>query len=145
MIKISKIADYGIVLLTCMARQPFESTFTARDLSGTTGLPLPMVSKVLKLLARGDLLTSHRGVKGGYSLSRSPGDINAVDIISALEGPIAITSCLDHNGSNCGIEHSCVTRNYWETINDRIVSSLSSVTLAEMTGVEMESTTSAAK
>lgn len=140
MIKISKMADYGIVLLTCMARQPLDSTFTARDLSGTTGLPLPMVSKVLKLLARGDLLASHRGVKGGYSLSRPPKDINAVHIISALEGPIALTSCLDENNSNCGIEHICSTRNYWETINDRIVRSLSSVTLAEITGMETKQT-----
>jgi FeS assembly SUF system regulator len=132
MIKISKLADYGIVLLTCMANKPLENTYTARDLSAATGLPLPMVSKVLKLLARKEILDSQRGVKGGYSLSRSPEEISAARIIAALDGPIALTSCLDGNDNCCGIETRCTIRNYWELINRRIVDSLERVSLAEM-------------
>ena len=132
MIKISKLADYGIVLLSCMAQQPKTESYTARELSSGSGLPLPMVSKVLKLLTRENILVSHRGVKGGYSLSRDPESINAAEIIGALDGPIALTSCLDEGHINCCIESNCAVRDYWGLINDKIIDSLQSVSLAEM-------------
>ena len=133
MIKISKLADYGIVLLTIMARKQMDETFTARDLSAQSGLPLPMVSKVLKLMAKGDLLLSHRGVKGGYSLGKVPEEITAANIISVLDGPIALTSCLDENDDCCGISSVCSVKNYWGLINERIVESLETISLSEIT------------
>lgn len=132
MLKISRLADYGIVLLTCMASEPSDVVFTARDLASTTNLPLPMVSKVLKLLARGNLLDSHRGVKGGYSLSRSSEMISLADIISALDGPIALTACLESDENCCGIETSCYTKSYWTLVNNRVVKALETLSLSEM-------------
>lgn len=132
MLKISRLADYGIVLLTFMAKAPRDEVFTSRDLATTTSLPMPMVSKVLKLLARGNLLDSHRGVKGGYSLSRSSEMISLADIISALDGPIALTSCLESSDNCCGIETNCYTKSYWTVVNNRVVRALQTLSLAEM-------------
>jgi FeS assembly SUF system regulator len=112
MIRLTKQTDYGIVLLTHLAQDPARHA-NAPELAAETGLPLPTVSKILKLLARGDLLSSHRGVKGGYCLGRLPSQITVAEVITALEGPIAMTEC---------VEHSEVVRQ-----------ALSQVTLADMT------------
>ena len=68
MLRITKITDYGIVLMAQMASEPQTTMHNARDLAAATRLPLPIVSKILKTLARGGLLTSQRGTKGGYTL-----------------------------------------------------------------------------
>ena len=70
MIRIGKMTDYGIVLLSYFASHPESKAFTARDLAGEAKLPLPTVSKILKTLCRGELLLSHRGVNGGYRLGQ---------------------------------------------------------------------------
>src|SRR5436309_2720965 len=105
MIRITKQTDYGIVLLTHLAGAP-ERRVNAPELAAETHLPLPMVSKILKLLVRERVLLSHRGVKGGYGLARAPEEISMAEVISALEGPIAITECIDEN-SGCTHEPFC--------------------------------------
>jgi FeS assembly SUF system regulator len=140
-LKISKLADYGIVLLTTMANaDETEEPFNARDLSEETRLPLPMVSKVLKALAREGLLDSHRGVKGGYTLAKPAAEINAVEIISALDGPIAITSCVDSEADDqaCGIIGSCDLKSFWQLINNAIVDSLENITLKHLLQPELQ-------
>ena len=131
MIRITKQTDYGIVLLTHLAGAP-ERQVNAPELAGETHLPLPMVSKILKILVREGLLASHRGVKGGYSLSRPPGAISMAEVVTALEGPIAITECIDDNG---GCEHStaCAVRGRWHRINTALREALAGISLAEMT------------
>jgi len=132
MIRMTKQADYGIVLMTCMAREP-ERFVNASELAADAQLPLPTVSKILKLLARADLLDSHRGVKGGYCLSRDAEGINVAEIIAALEGPIAITECIDDTPGECSQESFCGLRANWQRINHAIRHALENITLAEMT------------
>ncbi|HVH88183.1 MAG TPA: Rrf2 family transcriptional regulator, partial [Terriglobales bacterium] len=93
MIRLQKLTDYGLVLMTCVARHHEQSLHTARDLAVESHLPLPTVSKLLKQLLQGGLLVSHRGIKGGYSLARPPQAISIAEIVAALEGPIALTEC----------------------------------------------------
>jgi FeS assembly SUF system regulator len=131
MIRITKQTDYGIVLLTHLASQP-DRQVNAPELAAETQLPLPMVSKILKLLVREGLLMSHRGVKGGYSLTRPPGEITMAEIIAALEGPIAITECVDVS-SDCSHEQLCPVRSNWQRINAAVRGALEGITLAEMT------------
>ncbi len=132
MIQISKMADYGIVLLTKLACDHGIS-FPARNLSAATGLPLPMVSKVLKKLTNEGIITSTRGVNGGYCLDRTPENISAIEIIVALDGPIAITRCIESDDSSCcNITDTCSIKNYWELINDKIVESISTVNLSDL-------------
>jgi FeS assembly SUF system regulator len=97
-----------------------------------TGVPHPTVSKVLKILAREGLLASHRGAKGGYSLARAPQDIPVIDVITALDGPIGITECIDDAPGECGQESVCRVKGNWQRINDAIRRALAEVTLAEM-------------
>jgi FeS assembly SUF system regulator len=131
MLRITKHTDYGIVLLTHLANAPGRM-FSAQDLAGETQLPAPMVSKILKLLAREGVVASHRGVKGGYSLSRSSDEITVAEVISALEGPIAITECIDEGAHQCGYEPLCGVRSNWNHINQVIREALESITLTEM-------------
>ncbi|MEZ5332176.1 MAG: SUF system Fe-S cluster assembly regulator [Thermoanaerobaculia bacterium] len=132
MIRMTKQADYGIVLLTRLAAAPGR-LFSACELADETQLPQPTVSKILKILAREGLLASQRGVKGGYVLEREPAEISVADVISALEGPIAITECVDDNPGLCSQEAFCPVRGNWHRINDAIRRALSAITLAEMT------------
>lgn len=131
MIRITKQTDYGIVLLTHLAAQP-ERHLNAPELAAETQLPVPMVSKILKLLVREGILLSHRGVKGGYSLARLPQEISMAEIIAALEGPIAITECIDVS-SDCSHERLCPVRSNWQRINAAVRGALEGITLAEMT------------
>ena len=130
MIRITRQTDYGIVLLTHLASHT-ERQFNAPELATETRLPLPMVSKILKVLTRDRLLVSHRGVKGGYSLERPASQITMADIIAALEGPIAITECID-DSSGCSHEALCSVRGNWQRINDAVLAALQGITLEEM-------------
>jgi len=131
MIRMTKQADYGIVLMSHMAGDAGRQ-FTAGELAGETSLPAPTASKILKILTRNGLLESHRGVKGGYSLARDTETITMAQIISALDGPIAITECIDDTPGECSQEPLCSVRGNWQRINDAIRLALESITLAEM-------------
>ncbi|NNE09065.1 MAG: SUF system Fe-S cluster assembly regulator [Gemmatimonadetes bacterium] len=133
MLRISKITDYGIVALTTMGRHEADLPLTARDVSEGSGLPLPTVSKILKTLTRAGILVSHRGTKGGYTLSRVAGDISVAEVITALEGPISVTECTDHgHAGECDHESGCPVRGHWQVINRAIVGALQGITVAEM-------------
>jgi FeS assembly SUF system regulator len=139
MIRMSKLTDYGIVLLVQLAvldrasgdRTDAGATHNARALAEETHLPLPVVSKLLKTLAREGVLASHRGAKGGYSLARRPETLSVAEIIRMLEGPIALTECGVHPGQ-CAQETSCSVRAPWQRINEVIAGALQDVTLAEL-------------
>jgi FeS assembly SUF system regulator len=137
MIRLTKQTDYGIVLMCRLARDRDgidrgAVVHNATDLAAETHLPLPMVSKILKLLARAGLLTSHRGVKGGYSLAHEPARVTVADIIEALEGPIAITECIEDSPDECSYEAFCRVRRNWQLINDAVRQALQRITLEEM-------------
>ena len=131
MIRMSRLTDYGILLLTCYARQPDRPARSARDLAKEAHLPLPTVSKILKVLARHDLLVAHRGVHGGFTLARPPEEITIAEILDALEGPVGITSCSAHAG-DCGIERTCIVKENWRRINQVVLEALGKITLAGM-------------
>ncbi len=133
MIRITKQADYGIVLMTHLSRNP-DKLHTAPELATQTQLPLPIASKVLKLLARAELLQAHRGVKGGYTLARSPKTISVAEVIQAVEGPIALTECVEGSLSECSMESFCPLQDPWQLINQAVHQALSSITLAQMVG-----------
>lgn len=130
MFKLGKLTDYGTVLMTALAAEPARVQ-TSQELAGSTHLAAPTVAKLLKLLGKAGLVESLRGAHGGYRLARAPERITVADIVSALEGPIALTQCAVHRG--CGIENHCGVRSHWRVINDAIRSALEAVTLAQMT------------
>jgi FeS assembly SUF system regulator len=131
MLRMTKQTDYGFVLLSHLAHAP-ERVVNAPDLAHETRLPLPMVSKILKLLARHDLLRSHRGVKGGYSLARPPAQTSAAQILRALEGPVALTVCVEGTPGECDRESFCQVRRHWQKVNEAVDRALEGVTLDDL-------------
>jgi FeS assembly SUF system regulator len=137
MIRMSKLTDYGFVVLSRFTEHGPAELVNAPDLAAETGLPLPTVSKLLKVLTRHGLLAAHRGVKGGYSLARSADSITAVEVIEALEGPIAFTDCTAPETENgCAIEHQCRNKSHWHQITEVVRSALQQVSLRELAGAE---------
>lgn len=129
MLRISKMTDYGTVVLTRMARQPTRR-YSAQELADATGIGAPTVAKLLKIFVRAGLLDSRRGAQGGYALARNPDAISAVAIIDAVEGPVALTECATGH-SHCSIEHECSVGDNWQRINTGIRRALEDVTLAD--------------
>ncbi len=133
MIRITRQTDYGIVLLAYLAGCPPERILTARDAARECRLPVPMVSKILKTLAREGILRSHRGVKGGYGLARNPREVTIGSVIGALEGPIGMTACSTRPGS-CEQEPLCPVRINWQKISRAVRGTLERIPLSEMVG-----------
>ena len=131
MFRISRLTDYGIVVMAHLAGCEDGDSHNARELAEETRLPAPFVSKILKSLTRAGLLVSQRGSKGGYSLARTPGEISVVEMITALEGPVGITECTIHPGV-CAQESSCQVRDPWHRINGAVRGALEQITLADL-------------
>ncbi len=131
MIRLSRLADYGMILMTHIASSP-EPLHTAHAVAAATHVPEPTAAKILKALSRSELLDSHRGAGGGYELARSPHDITTAEIIAALDGPIALTECLDAHTGPCVLETFCPTRGSLYKINQAIHRALDDITLADL-------------
>ncbi len=130
MLRISKLTDYGTVVLVHLAAQQ-DTVCSAADVAQATGIALPTVSKLLKSLARAELVTSTRGASGGYRLARAPQDISAASVIDALEGPVSITEC-SATDSNCNFEDVCSVGSAWQRINVAIRRALEDVSLVDL-------------
>lgn len=135
MLRLSKLTDYGTVIMTHMAREP-ERTYSAAGLAAAIGVTAPTASKILKILAGGGLLVSLRGARGGYALAQPPGEISLVRIIEVMEGPLGVTECSVTSGL-CAQEGRCSIRRNWQRINQSIRNALAEVTLAQMTQTEL--------
>ncbi|MDE1901160.1 MAG: SUF system Fe-S cluster assembly regulator [Alphaproteobacteria bacterium] len=133
MIRLSRLTDYAVALLSHMGTEGKDGLWTAADLSATSGLPMPTVAKVLKLLAKSGMIAAQRGAAGGYKLLRAQSAISVADIIEAMDGPIAITDCAEgseHPG--CNIESICPMSDGWNKVNRAVRRALEQVSLAEM-------------
>ncbi len=138
MFRISRLTDYATVILAALAQEP-EQLRTAAALAERTRLSLPTVSKLLKQLQRSRLVTSTRGLRGGYQLARPASQISAVDILDAIEGRVALTDCASGHGQ-CGLERTCRVGHAWQRLNLTIRRSLHEVSLAQLAGLAAEQT-----
>jgi FeS assembly SUF system regulator len=133
MVRISRLADYGIVLMAHLARHRGARFHSAKDVAKATGVPAPTAAKILKALTHRGLLESHRGIDGGFALSRDPATVSVADVVTGLDGPIAMTACQGGPDRHvCGIESSCPTRSNWDRINDAVRGALAGLSIAEM-------------
>jgi len=131
MFRIGKLTDYATVVMSLLASD--SSQRSASELAQMARLEAPTVSKLLKSLAQAELVTSTRGVNGGYRLARAAEAISVADIIAAMEGPIGFTECAAHAGA-CDHEPHCSVRGNWRQISAVVERALRSVSLAEMAG-----------
>jgi FeS assembly SUF system regulator, gammaproteobacterial len=131
MIRINRETDYAVVILCLLAEDP-ERRYNAAWLAERRRLPLPVVSKILKQLARAGLLISYRGAKGGYGLARPPEDISVAEIVAAIEGPISLTHCVDTGPVACEYHDGCVVSSNWNRINQVVQNALQGISLKDM-------------
>jgi FeS assembly SUF system regulator len=131
--RLSSLADYAVVMLTatarhCGARGRLNATLLAEE----TGLPLPTVQKLVSRLSAAGLIETVRGSGGGLRLSRPPAAISLADVVEAVEGPIAMTACVEQGTHDCSIEHACSVRPHWGIVNEAVKGALAGVTLASL-------------
>ena len=132
MIRLSKLTDYGLVLMAHMAQNQDRVLHTARDLAVESRLPLPTVSKLLKELVQARLLVSQRGIRGGYSLARKPREISVAEIIAVFEGPIALTECSTDISGLCDLEPCCPIKDNQRIISQAVRGALEKVMLSDL-------------
>lgn len=130
MLRISKLTDYGTVVLSHLAQLEARLA-SASEIAAATGVGVATVSKILKSLGRAGLVTATRGAQGGYRLAHPADRITAADVIDALEGPVSITEC-SASDSHCGLEHMCNVGGAWQRINVAIRRALDDISLADL-------------
>ena len=133
--RLSSMADYAVVTMSAAARHCGSARVSAAQLAAETGLPVPTVQKVVSLLTAAGLLRSSRGVGGGLKLARPAAAISLADIVEAVEGPIALTSCVDNGKHDCALEGSCTVRPHWGVVNAAMRGALADVPLTRLAGV----------
>jgi FeS assembly SUF system regulator len=130
MLRLSKLTDYAVVVLVRLSRD--LGVQTSPGIAATTGIPEPTVAKVLKTLAAGGLVASQRGARGGYRLLRPLSTIPIADVLAAVDGPIALTACVEGSTVECESQGLCPMRGRWDPVNEAIHQALSAITLADM-------------
>lgn len=134
--RLSSLADYAVVMLSVAARHcGVSGRLNATLLSEETGIPLPTVQKLVSRLSTAGLIESARGTGGGFRLSRPPASISLADIIEAVEGPIAMTACVDTGRHDCLIEENCRVKPHWNIVNGAVRGALAGVSLASLSTV----------
>ena len=143
--RLSNLADYAIVTMSAASRHcgkaslvdadhKYRARTSATELAGETGLPLPTVQKLVSKLSAAGLLRATRGAGGGLQLARPAAAISVADIVEAVEGPIALTACID--GGECVVEHDCAVRPHWPVVNAALRGALADISLAQLARTE---------
>ena len=135
MFKLNRMTDYGAVILSALAtewRFNHGSSLSATEISEKSGLTQASTAKILKILSASGLVQSIRGKNGGYVLNAAPEDISVVAIVEAMEGPIAMTACVETSVDPCVSKNSCFLSGNWERVNQAISSALTAITLADL-------------
>ena len=137
--RLSSLADYAVVMMSAAARHcGGAARLNATSLASETGLPLPTVQKLVSRLGAAGLIESARGTGGGFRLSRPPAAISLADIIEAIEGPIALTTCVDEARHDCALEGDCRVRPHWGVVNGAVRGALAGVSLASLASLSRE-------
>ena len=130
--RLSSLADYAVVMMAAAARHPADARLSANLLADETGVPLPTAQKLMGRLASAGLLDSSRGTGGGFRLARPPSEVSLADIVEAVEGPIAMTNCIEGATHLCAIEGSCRVKPHLHAVNFAVRGALQGVSLATL-------------
>lgn len=130
--RLTSLADYAVVVMSAAARAEPGARLSAAIVAEQTGVPLPTVQKLMGRLAQSGLLASARGSGGGFVLARDAQSISLADIVEAVDGPIAMTACVDEGRHDCGLETACRVRSHWPAVNGAIRGALAGVSLESL-------------
>lgn len=137
--RLSSLADYAVVMMTAAARHcGGAGRLNATMLAEETGVPLPTAQKLVSRLSAAGLIESARGTGGGFRLARPPATISLADIVEAVEGPIALTSCVDMGDHECAMEGNCRVKPHWNVVNQAVRGALAGVSLASLVSERQE-------
>ena len=126
--RLSNLADYAVITMSQAATHCGDGRVSAAELASETGLPVPTVQKLVSKLTAAGLLRSGRGAKGGLQRGRPAAAISVADIVEAVEGPIALTACIE-DAACCDYEAGCRIKPHWPMINEALRDALASITL----------------
>ncbi len=130
MLRVSKFTDYAVVVLSRLEGE--GGVQTAPGIAAGTGVAEPTVAKVLKMLAQAGLVEGLRGARGGYRLLRPLERLPLSEVIVAVDGPIALTACVDGGSGLCEAEHVCPVRGRWDPVNAAIRNALAGIMVSEI-------------
>ncbi|MBT2186418.1 RrF2 family transcriptional regulator [Sphingobium nicotianae] len=131
--RLSSLADYAVLMMRTAATHCGGARANAASLGMEAGIPVPTAQKLASMLGRAGLIKATRGTGGGIKLARPAAAITLADIIEAVDGPIALTGCLDAEGADCcALERPCAIRPHWVGVNGLVRGALAQVTLAHM-------------
>lgn len=129
MLRISRLADYGTIIMGALATE--QELLSATQLAEKTKVSQPTTMKLLKQLSEAELVKSVRGANGGYQLVAAPEQISVAAIIAAIDGQPALTECGSAN-SSCAHEAYCGLKGNWQKINQKVNQVLEEYSLADM-------------
>jgi FeS assembly SUF system regulator len=132
--RLSSLADYAVVMMSASARHCGQAQINAGQLAEETGIPLPTVQKLVSKLSSAGLLRSVRGAGGGFKLARPAAAVSLADIIEAIEGPIAMTACVESGKHDCGLEGNCRVQAHWPMVNNAMRGALANINLTSLSG-----------
>lgn len=130
MLRLSKLTDYAVVVLVRLSQS--GGMQTSPGIAQATAIPEPTVAKVLKTLGARGLVASQRGARGGYRLARPLAEIAVAEVIAAIDGPIALTACVDGASAGCDVLEVCPVRGRWDPVNAAIREALAAISLEDM-------------
>ena len=137
MFKLSKKADYGLIALKHLANHRQEHACSANEIAEEYGISARLMAKVLQKLAKQGLVAAKHGSTGGYQLARQPDKISALEVLTAIDGPVLITSCVTSHG-NCDATERCSVKEPLQRVNESILNVLSMVTIAHLSEEKQE-------
>lgn len=130
MLRITNLADYALILMCQIVREP-DTLYSAASLSKIIGIPIPTVSKILGNLTRHNILISQRGLKGGFRLAGDRNEVSVTNVIEAIDGPIAVTSCIEED-NECDLMKICTMRPHWHAINNAVRQALENISIVDI-------------
>ena len=137
MFKLSKKADYGLIAMKHLANHRQEHACSASEIAVEYGISATLMAKVLQKLAKQGLVAAKHGSTGGYQLARQADKISALEVLTAIDGPVLITSCVTSHG-NCDATERCSVKEPLQRVNESILNVLSMVTIAQLSEEKQE-------
>jgi Rrf2 family protein len=129
-LRISRKIDYGLRAMIYLASISPDAIVPFREIARQMLVPEDFLAKILKTLVDEGLVRSTRGPHGGYALAKPATDISFLEVIEAVEGPIALNVCLDEDG--CGKAAACTMVGVWREGQERMLEVYRAAKLASL-------------
>jgi len=115
-----------------LAKNYDQGPLTIKEIAARQGVSVSYLEQLLNKLRKSKLITSQKGPGGGYLINKKPDEISVGMILHSLEGPVAITQCLDPAAKGCKRIDGCVARMLWKSLGDKIEDFLETINLNDL-------------